>query len=638
MNKYLFTILILLAAAPAQAAQPLHLDPAKTAEPISKYIYGQFIEHLGNSIYNGLWAEMIQDRKFYFAITDDYAPFATATDPNWSAGPYPYLKASPWKVIGPPGAVTMRKEKPFTGQQSPAIALRSEEDRGLSQPGLALVAGKHYTGRVILAAEGEAGPVEIRLVAADNKPLTQPIAHVTRDFHAYPIDFTAPSASDDARFEIIARGNGTLLVGAASLMPDDNIRGWRRDVVARLKELDSPVYRWPGGNFVSGYDWKDGIGDRDKRPPRKNPAWKSIEANDVGIHEFMDLMQEIHSEPYVALNTGLGSVDQAQQEVEYCNGSPQTPMGKLRAQNGHPEPYNVKFFAVGNEMYGRWQLGHIPLSEYVKKHNQIADALRQVDPHAQLVAVGRLGDWDDAMLRQCADHMSFLSEHVYTKERTDVLGHTALLPDGIRKIADAHRKYRTSIDTLKGKDIRIAMDEWNYWYGDYLYGELGCRYHFKDALGVARGLHEFFRNSDLFFMANYAQTVNVLGCIKTNRTAACLDATGVALALYRNHFGTIPIDCPRAVGNLDVSAAWTEDRSALTIAVVNPTELPEELAPDTAAIKLTGKATRWSITAADPQDYNEPGREPRVRITEQATGASPLEIPAYSIVIYRIDK
>ena len=136
-------------------------------------------------------------------------------------------------------------------------------------------------------------------------------------------------------------------------------------------------------------------------------------------------------------------------------------------------------------------------------------------------------------------------------------------------VADAHRSYRPvrrSIK-LKGKNIRICMDEWNYWYGDYKYGELGCQYHLNDALGIARGLHEYFRNSDLYFMANYAQTINVLGCkVKVSPTAVSLETTGSSAGrMYRGHFGTIPIPIAEQPKGLDVSAAWTEDKSAITL-------------------------------------------------------------------------
>ena len=124
------------------------------------------------------------------------------------------------------------------------------------------------------------------------------------------------------------------------------------------------------------------------------------------------------------------------------------------------------------------------------------------------------------MMQHCADHMDLISEHFYCQEQAGLAAHVPQIPDAVRRKAEAHRRYRQEIDSLQGKDIRIALDEWNYWYGPHVFGELGTRYFLKDALGIAAGLHEMARESDIMFMANYAQTVNVIGCIKTSKTAA----------------------------------------------------------------------------------------------------------------------
>jgi alpha-N-arabinofuranosidase len=423
-------------------------------------------------------------------------------------------------------------------------------------------------------------------------------------------------------------------------MPADNIHGWRADVVNLLKELNSPIYRWPGGNFVSGYNWKDGIGPRDKRAPRKNPAWTSVESNDVGIHEFMDLMQMIGSEPFIALNMGLGSVEDAAAEVEYVVGPATSPMGKLRAGNGQAEPFPARYWAVGNEMYGRWQLGFMPQDQYIKKHNDTAAAIWKIDPKAQLVAVGNIGEWTQNMFKGSASSMNLLSEHIYCKELPDPIAHAKQLADEIKKRADAHRQYRKEIPQLQGKDIRIAMDEWNYWYGRYVFGELGVRYRLKDALGVALGLHEYFRNSDLFFMANYAQTINVLGAIKTTPTAASLETTGEALKMYRAHFGTIPVPIDQQPEGLDVSIAWTADRSTLTVSVINLTNKPDTLTLNPTGGALRESAGLWEISGSDMEAYNDPGKPPSIAIkeTNRKVSDNTLRIPAQSAVIYSFEK
>jgi alpha-N-arabinofuranosidase len=614
------------------------IDAGKTGKPISKYIYGQFIEHLGRCIYGGIWAEMLEDRKFYYPITDDFNPRATATAPYWNAGPYKYLNASPWQVIGPAGTVTMDTQNPYVGAHSPVINLHGDGSiAGIQQDGLAIVKDNDYTGRIILAGDSEALPISVRLVLDNGEVLNQEINSISSEFQTYPLTFTALSSSENVKIEIISKGKGKFKIGTLSLMPADNIKGWRKDVVSLLKELNSPIYRWPGGNFVSGYNWRDGIGQRDKRPPRKNPAWKGIEHNDVGIHEYMELMELINAEPFISVNTGLGTVEEVADEVKYCNSEASTPMGKFRAQNGHPEPFNVKWWAVGNEMYGSWQLGHMPLDEYVKKNNRVAEAMWNVDKSIKLIGVGEVGKWSVTMLKVCSEYMNLISEHIYCKEKTDVIEHTKQLSQEIIRKADAHRKYRKEIPELSGKDIRIAMDEWNFWYGDYIYGELGVRYHLKDALGIATGLHEYFRNSDLYFMANYAQTVNVIGCIKTTRTDASFETTGLVLKLYRNKFGTLPVAVTGDTGPLDVAVAWTSDRKALTIAIVNPTEQKYKLTINLKGTKLTNTGKFWLITHSDPMAYNEPGKEPQVVIEEKMFNgvSNKLSVPPLSISLYR---
>ncbi len=388
---------LLLLVLPAVSAT-VTVDASKTGAPISKYIYGQFIEHLGRCIYGGIWAEMLEDRKFFYPINGQAPAWEMFKPGNRSydgeGHPYELLVRSPWMIIGPAQGVRMVAAGAYVGEHTPEIALPGKSaPAGLMQERLGLVAGREYTGRVILSGAPAAGPIEVSLVWGGGATMRQTVVidKITGEYTKFPLRFRAGGSTDNGRLEIVSRGSGSFRIGTVSLMPADNIYGWRADTLALLRELNSPVYRWPGGNFVSGYNWRDGIGDPDQRPPRKNPAWKGIEHNDVGIHEYMALMREIGAEPYIAVNTGLADETAAAQEVEYLNGSARTPLGKLRAQNGHPQPFGVKWFAVGNEMYGDWQLGNIPLEEYVKKHNRVVEAMRKVDPGVQPVGVGKRG-------------------------------------------------------------------------------------------------------------------------------------------------------------------------------------------------------------------------------------------------------
>ncbi|WP_347242740.1 alpha-L-arabinofuranosidase C-terminal domain-containing protein [Thermogutta sp.] len=592
------------------------IDASQTAPPISKYIYGQFIEHLGRCIYGGIWAEMLVDRKFFYPVGS---------------------KESPWTVIGPEGSVTMDRNQPFVGVHSPRVTLKGDGSVvGIAHAGLGVVADKEYAGYIWLKGDPGAAPVMVRLVWGDNPGDAgeTEIADVGSEYRKVTFRFRAAQSTDNARLEIVSKGNGHFYVGTVSLMPADNIHGMRADTIALLKELDSPIYRWPGGNFVSGYDWRDGIGDRDKRPPRKNPAWQGIDSNDFGIDEFMTFCRIVNTEPLVVVNTGLGDVEMALQELEYANGSVETRMGQLRASNGHREPYRVKYWGIGNEMYGNWQLGHMPLEEYVKKHNEFVAAMRKLDPTIVVIAVGNVGPWTEGMFRHCADFFDLMSEHFYVGAKKDLLEHVEQAARRVREIADAHRRYRKEI--LGGKAIPVALDEWNYWYGEHLYGELGTRYFLRDGLGVAKALNEYARNTDVYFMANYAQTVNVIGAIKTTKTAASFETTGLVLALYRKHFGQIPVATTCSNSVLDVQATLTEAKDALVLAVVNPTAERQHLMLQPSGVKLVAPGRAWEIAGDDPMLFNEPGKPPRVSIVErEAPHSEKVEVAPYSVTLIR---
>jgi alpha-L-arabinofuranosidase len=643
-------LLAMSTAAAFAAPMELRLDIARTNAPISPYIYGQFVEHLGRCIYGGIWAELLEDRKFYFPVTATYAPYKDLTN-----SAFPVVGASPWEIIGPSSGVTMVKEDAFVGSHSPRV----NTGAGLRQRDLGLVANKSYEG--YLWAKPIAGSAELEVALAwgegdANRPSTR-LKFSGGKYSKKTFAFKSKAGTDHGVLEIRVL-KGEVLLGPPSLMPADHVRGMRPDAVALLKQLNGSVYRWPGGNFASGYDWRDGIGDRDRRPPRKNPAWTGVEHNDFGTDEFLTFCREISTEPMIAVNTGFGDAYSAAQWVEYCNASAKTIGGGWRAQNGHSAPYGVKFWCVGNEMFGPWQLGFMQMEHYTLKHNQVAESMWKVDPTIKLTAVGDLEtinkehDPNQAksgktcsriMLEECADHMNLLSEHFYRgrvpwtkEERTNFLGHVAMMKDSIRLKAEGHRKLQGTLTNLQGRLIPIAMDEWNYWHRDYAFGELGCVYELQDGLGVAAGLHEYFRQSDLIQMAHYAQTVNVIGAIKTTKTAAEMETTGLVLQMYRAHYGQIPLRLEQDFAPCDFAAALTNDRKLLTIAVMNPTESEIELTPLVSGATPAGSVTRWHITGPSPTAHNTPGQPRMVDIqrTDRLPVSSPLRVPALSATVF----
>jgi len=602
-------------------------------EPMSEYIYGQFIEHLGHCIYGGIWAEMVSDRKFWYAPGD--------RESVWKVLPADMEeipeKSDMSRVMREfTGHLEMDTRAAFTGAHTPVIISRKGYEVALVQNGMGLNAGVGASGHIVLKSDRNM-PVTVELAASGQKRRVEIIT--SSKYESYPIAFEGFSAKEqDVTLRIIPEAGGRLWVGTVSMFPNDNIDGFRPDVIALLRELNAPVYRWPGGNFVSGYDWKDGIGPRDQRPPRKNPAWTGVESNDVGLHEFIRLCELIGAEPYVAVNAGLGGVKAAAEEVQYCNGSATTPMGRLRAANGSAEPWGVKWWSVGNEMYGDWQLGHMTTEAFVGKHNSFAAAMKAESPDIKLIAVGNVGAWDEMVMSECSDHMDLVSEHLYCADRagTGLMTHGLQIEREIRRITDAHREYRKTITSLEGKDIRICLDEWNYWYGPHIYGELGTRYYLRDALGIAAGLNEYMRNSDLVFMANYAQTVNVIGCIKATTTDACFAATGEVLKTYREHFGTVPVSVSGETRPFDVAAAINPVTNELTVSVVNMTYDSRSLNLSFEGGEVSMDGTRvYTITGVDDMAYNTPGQEPAVRTVEKEVKSLKSEkVAPFSANIY----
>ena len=616
----------------AQAELPKHvsLDAGVQGEPINPFIYGQFIEHLGKCINEGIWAEMVQDRKF-FATVD--------------------TGASPWRRIGPPEAVQMTKERPFVNGRVPLVTVTNGE-AGLFQGDLAVAKGKRYVGHIWLAGEEKAGPVEVRLVWGDTPEMRTRvlIEQPASDYRKYMLEFTAQADTTHARLEIVGKERSSVRLGPVSLMPADNVRGLRADVLALIKELRSPIYRWPGGTFATIYEWRDGIGDRDRRPTRENLAWGGLEANDFGFHEFIDFCREVNAEPLVTVNTGLGDPYSAGEWVRYANDSEQTAMGAWRARNGSAKPFGVKYWCVGNEMWNVWSWGFMEARYYVKKHNMTVDRMRAADPGIVSVASTRFNAtylrndtkkevaWNDLMIEQSVDRMEYMGEHFYVTEKTNIVEHVRLGAAEVRRIGEDFRALRQKYPTLKQSPVLLAMTEWNVGHGPNVdgCGTMADRYCLHDGLLIAAALHEYFRQSDVYFMANMAQTVNALGAIKATKTTAWLESIGLAMVMYRHHFGTVPLNVAGDCAPLDVMGALTADGKTLTVGVVNPTAERAPLQLDLKGMeRVGGGRAHWFGGGDDPFVCNDPENTHRVRLQEKEAGTDgPLVVEPYSATIF----
>jgi alpha-N-arabinofuranosidase len=311
--------------------------------------------------------------------------------------------------------------------------------------------------------------------------------------------------------------------------------GFRTDVLAALQRLRFTVMRYPGGNFASGYHWEDGIGPRHQRPLRSERAWDSQEPNQVGTDEFMSLCRKMGWQPLLTVNLGSGTAEDARNWVEYCNALAGTRYGDRRAANGHPQPYGVKLWCLGNEMDGPWQIGHCSAEEYASRAKEAARLMRAVDPSIETTACGSsatqlptFADWDGRVLDNMDDQADFISLHRYVGNWTDDTHDYLAITNSIdRQIEDIDAVARAVQAKRKSdKRIYLSFDEWNVWYktldidsttakGDFPAHLIEEVYNLEDALVVAGFLHSFLRHVDCVKVANLAQIVNVIAPILT---------------------------------------------------------------------------------------------------------------------------
>ena len=359
--------------------------------------------------------------------------------------------------------------------------------------------------------------------------------------------------------------------------------GFRKDVLDAARGIHVSVLRWPGGNFSSGYNWKDGIGPKDARLRRWDTAWQEEESNRFGTDEFIAYCRKLGAEPYICVNMGTGTMQDAADWVEYCNATTDTYWANLRKKNGHAEPYNVKYWALGNEVYGSWQAGHKDASEYAADALEFGKMMRWVDPSIKLIACGGPGvEWNLPVLEKLAYIVDYISLHHYG-------GST----DNAKEFTDAHA-FENQIRTLdavitaamsrtnKKERVAIAVDEWNVWFRSWFHrGDnhmLEEVYNLRDALWVASGLNAFHRHCATVKLADMAQLVNVIAPIMTSPTGMVLQTTYYPLKLYTDYCGDVALDAwvqsdtfpgLAEVPYLDISATTDTGNTKLTLAVVN---------------------------------------------------------------------
>jgi len=315
--------------------------------------------------------------------------------------------------------------------------------------------------------------------------------------------------------------------------------GFRKDVLDEIKKMGVPIIRYPGGNFVSGYNWLDGVGPKKDRPVVLDKAWSSLNSNQFGTNEFMQWCKLVGTEPLMGLNLGTGTPEQAAALVEYCNIDKGTEWSDLRRKHGFVEPYRVQNWCLGNEMDGPWQIGHMTATEYGLKAQDAARQMRYVDPSVQLIACGSSGpfmptylEWDREVLEQCYEYVDGLSLHRYLGNNDETGGDSAKFVAMNLTMDKQIAETLAVCDLVRGhkrspKKLWLSFDEWNVWYrarsGDAVNGHrqtaphlLEEIYNLEDALLVGGMLNTLMRNADRVKIACLAQLINVIAPIMTD--------------------------------------------------------------------------------------------------------------------------
>lgn len=408
--------------------------------------------------------------------------------------------------------------------------------------------------------------------------LHRPLGHINRDI-----------------FGGFAEHLGRCIYGGiydpASLHADAH--GFRTDVLDALRRLRMPVIRYPGGNFVSGYRWRDGVGPVEERPARTDLAWGALEPNTFGTNEFVTFCRQLGAEPYLAVNCGDGDMREARDWVEYCNGTKDTALANLRRQHGYEAPHKVKYWSIGNEVDGPWQIGYKTPEEYARAFTEFGKAMRWVDPDIKLLASavslwqGDFVERAQLLIEQAGELIDYMALHWYVDNHANdydqYMTTSELIEERLASYEGLIRALR--LDNAITRPIHIAVDEWNVWYRTHpVFGNelnnLEEIYNLEDALVVAMHLNAFIRHAQTVQMANIAQIVNVIAPIFTSPEGLVLQTIFYPFELYSRTCGPLALDVGwhgdtfsagdhTGVRSLDVSATFDPQQKQVALYVVN---------------------------------------------------------------------
>jgi len=655
-----------------QDSATIEVDVSKPVGTVSKYLFGQNVEHEHGAISGGeqnmhlehgfhtggLWAEMLRDRKFEEGDLDGDGVASGWVPEERVANRYEELVGG----RGPSRRYRIDHAEYYGGGASQAMEIYGDGSSHASiyQVGLHFSKARQYTFYVYLKRSGK-GAAWVEFDSLGKSVYArQEFPSVSDRWNKYSAQFTAPEDTDHGRVRIAGQGPGVLWVDSASLMPADNLRGMRADVVAAMKPLEVPLVRYPGGCFADTYHWKDGVGDRDRRPERWSPIWSEWEPNDFGIGEFMDFARELSFDAQITLNYLSGTAEEAAEWVQYANGPADSRMGRLRAHNGHPQPYGIKLWAVGNEVQQLCSdeyIGANDVNRYATRYQEYRDLILKQDPSVTVLTVGAGPGplkWNHDVLGLMS--VDFLGVSIYTGERSAINDLDTRIMDlnhfyrhVVAEPLDFDRQLQSVVDSVGGHFFdrpRLAVTEFQSWW---LTERTDADLRLADALYLAGVYHALFRRAQQVYIAELESLINVQGIIEANQTSVKLTPEYFVCLLYRKHTGDTVLSTsttgPSAPFNanlplLDSIATLSADRRTLYLAVVN---LGEEQDLDT-RIQIHGWTSREGANAAvlelngrDKLAANPFGSPDNVNIREKSLKISgsliSYRFPAHSVTV-----
>ena len=532
-------LIVLAAQLTSVAAQTasISVDAGKVENRISPLLYGQFLEFMFEGIKGGLHAELIRNRSF------EESPNVIGLSRNWDRYPDDrnddYALSFVWddESAYPPQRKTETKEHSLRVRAGDGVIQR----HGVYQPRIPIRAGVEYRGYIWAKTTDYDGRITVALESDVNLGETYAAADmniVKGDWRKY--EFTLKPVRSDplARFAILFPGKGTVWIDQVSLLPGDaSPGGVRRDVFEKIKLLNPAFIRWPGGNVAQDYHWLWAVGPRDQRVTWSNLSWKNEpEPSDFGTDEFVAFARAVGAEPSITVNVeGRGAtVEEAAAWVEYCNGAATSKYGAMRAANGHPTPFAVKFWEVGNEIWGDWVRGHSDAETYARNYNRYAKAMRAVDPSIKLIAVGDNNmNWNRTVLRAAGEKIDYLAIHHYYgrneagNDPMNLMARPLFFERFYREVGQLLRELK-----LEGR-VKLAINEWG------LDLPTERQYSMESALYAARLMNVFERSGELVEMSAVSDLVNGWpgGIIQAARHNVFVSPIYHVNQLYNTHRG-----------------------------------------------------------------------------------------------------